>query len=151
MVFNTTFNNITVILWWSVLLVKETQSIWRKPPTCYKSLTNFITIMLYHTFKKETTQTCIYDEMLKQKKRNIISCFMYSCHMMAVFLSIVEGHICQLMSVSNMIGAVVVMIVWQLDLQLPMQSVPIITKVVSLNPVDGEMYSIQHYCDQVFQ
>jgi len=27
-----------------------------------------------------------------------------------------------------------VVIVWLLDLQLPMQSVPIITKVVSLNP-----------------
>ena len=26
-----------------------------------------------------------------------------------------------------------------------MQSVPIITKVVSLNPADGKMYSIQHY------
>ena len=32
-----------------------------------------------------------------------------------------------------------------LKLQLPMQSVPITNKVVSLNPADGEMYSIQHY------
>jgi hypothetical protein len=32
-----------------------------------------------------------------------------------------------------------------LDLQLPVQSVPITTKVVSLNPVHGEVYSIQHY------
>jgi hypothetical protein len=32
-----------------------------------------------------------------------------------------------------------------LDLQLPMQSVPITTKVVSLNPTHGEVYSIQHY------
>ena len=31
------------------------------------------------------------------------------------------------------------------DLQLPVQSVPITTKVVSLNPVHGEVYSIQHY------
>jgi hypothetical protein len=37
------------------------------------------------------------------------------------------------------------MSVWKLDLQLPVQSVPIITKVVSLNPAQGEMYSIQHY------
>ena len=36
-------------------------------------------------------------------------------------------------------------IVWQLDLQLPVQSVPIITKVVSSNPVHGEVYSKQHY------
>jgi hypothetical protein len=32
-----------------------------------------------------------------------------------------------------------------LDLQLPMQSVPITTKVVSLNPTHGEVHSIQHY------
>jgi hypothetical protein len=31
------------------------------------------------------------------------------------------------------------------DLQLPVQSVPIATKVVSLNTTRGEMYSIQHY------
>jgi hypothetical protein len=30
------------------------------------------------------------------------------------------------------------------DLQLPVQSVPITTKVVSLNPVHGEVYSIQY-------
>ena len=43
------------------------------------------------------------------------------------------------------IGSVVVVIVWLLDLQLPMQSVPITTKVVSCNPAHGEVYSIQHY------
>jgi hypothetical protein len=42
MVFNVTFNNISVILWWSVLLVEET-SAQRKPLTCCKSLTKFIT------------------------------------------------------------------------------------------------------------
>ena len=31
-----------------------------------------------------------------------------------------------------------------LDLQLPVESVPMITKVVSSNPVHGEVYSIQH-------
>ena len=41
------------------------------------------------------------------------------------------------------LGAVVV--VWQLELQLPVQSVHITTKVVSSNPVQGEVYSIQHY------
>jgi hypothetical protein len=30
-----------------------------------------------------------------------------------------------------------------LDLQLPVQSVPIITKVVSSNPIHGEVYSIE--------
>jgi len=42
MVFNTTFNNISVISWQSVLFVGET-GVWRKPLTCHKSLTNFIT------------------------------------------------------------------------------------------------------------
>ena len=32
-----------------------------------------------------------------------------------------------------------------LDLHLPVQSVPITTKVVSSNPFHGEVYSIQHY------
>ena len=43
------------------------------------------------------------------------------------------------------VEAVVVMIIWQLDLQLSVQAVPIITKVVSSNPVHGEVCSIQHY------
>ena len=37
------------------------------------------------------------------------------------------------------------MIVWQLDLQPPRQSMPITTKVVSSNLAHGEVYSIQHY------
>jgi len=39
----------------------------------------------------------------------------------------------------------VAVIIWYLDLQLPMQSVPITTKVVSSNPVRSEVYSIQDY------
>jgi len=34
---------------------------------------------------------------------------------------------------------------WYLDLQLPMQSVPITTKFVSSNTAVAEVYSIQHY------
>ena len=41
--------------------------------------------------------------------------------------------------------AIMVGIVWYLDLQLTLQSVPITTKVTSLNPTHGEVYSIQHY------
>jgi hypothetical protein len=43
MVFNVTFNNISVISWRSVLLVEETGVPRKKSPTCRKSLTNFIT------------------------------------------------------------------------------------------------------------
>jgi len=41
-------------------------------------------------------------------------------------------------------GAVVVVIVWQLDLPLSMQSVLITTKVAGSNPAHGDVYSIQH-------
>ena len=41
--------------------------------------------------------------------------------------------------------AVVVVIIWYLDLQLPVLSVPIITKVVNSNPINSEVSSIQHY------
>jgi hypothetical protein len=42
MVFNTTFNNISVISWRPVLLVEETGSTRKKPLTCHKSLTNLL-------------------------------------------------------------------------------------------------------------
>ena len=44
-----------------------------------------------------------------------------------------------------MSNAVVVVIAWSLDLQLPVQSVTITTKDVSSNPVHDEVYSMQHY------
>ena len=47
--------------------------------------------------------------------------------------------------VGNKAGTAVVMIVWQLDLQLSVQSVPITTEVVRSNPAHGEVFSIQHY------
>jgi hypothetical protein len=37
-------------------------------------------------------------------------------------------------------GVVLVMIIWSLDLQLPVQSMPITTKVVSSNPVHDEVH-----------
>ena len=43
MVFNATFNNISVISWQSVLLMEENGVPGKKPPTCHKSLINFIT------------------------------------------------------------------------------------------------------------
>jgi hypothetical protein len=39
----------------------------------------------------------------------------------------------------------VVVIVWLLNLQLPVQSVPMTTKIVSSNDAHGGMYLIQHY------
>ena len=48
MVLNTTFKNISVISWQSFLLVEET-GVRGKPPTCHKSLTNFITYIIWGT------------------------------------------------------------------------------------------------------
>jgi hypothetical protein len=48
----------------------------------------------------------------------------------------------------SMSGTSLAVIVWLLDLQLSMQSVHITTKVVSSNPDDGEMYTMQHYVMQ---
>ena len=42
-VFNATFNNISVTSWESVLLVEETGMLGGKPPTFRKSLPNFVT------------------------------------------------------------------------------------------------------------
>ena len=42
-------------------------------------------------------------------------------------------------------GSVVVVIIWWCDLQLHMQCGPITNEVVSSHPVQGEVYSIQHY------
>ena len=38
-----------------------------------------------------------------------------------------------------------VLIVWELDLQLPMQTMSMTTNVVSLNPDHGDVYSIIHH------
>jgi hypothetical protein len=49
------------------------------------------------------------------------------------------------------LGGVVVLIAWELDLQLTVQSVHISTKVTSLNPAHGKVYLIQHYVIKVCQ
>ena len=45
----------------------------------------------------------------------------------------------------------VVLIASELDVQLTVQSVPVSTKVVSLNPAHGKVYLIQHYVIKVCQ
>ena len=47
----------------------------------------------------------------------------------------------------NLTCVIVVVIIWWFDIQLhvPLQSVSITAKAVSLNPAHGEVYSIQHY------
>jgi len=43
MVFNATFNNISAISWQSVFIAGGKRNTRRKPTTCRKSLTNYIT------------------------------------------------------------------------------------------------------------
>ena len=42
------------------------------------------------------------------------------------------------------------MITWWLDLQLPMQSVPISSNIVGLNPAHSKVHSMQHYAKMKF-
>jgi hypothetical protein len=54
MVFNAIFNNISVILWRTVSYIDGGNlSIRRKPLTCRKSLTNFITYVVSSTTRNE--------------------------------------------------------------------------------------------------
>jgi len=68
-----------------------------------------------------------------------------------IFISILHNPNCAIMhclresQLHKQSRAIMVVIVWLLDLQLPVQSVPITTKVVSSNLVHGEVYLIQHY------
>ena len=54
-------------------------------------------------------------------------------------------YICTCPSIKRGKGLSLVVILWQLDLQLPMQTLYVTTKVVSLNPAHGEEYTIQYY------
>ena len=49
---------------------------------------------------------------------------------------------CHNKKMKKILGAIMVMIAWYLDLQLPMQSVPITTDIVSSNLDQGEVYNI---------
>jgi len=64
--------------------------------------------------------------------------------------SILDLGNCYLYLLYKSIGAVVAIIVWLLDLLLPMQSVPITTNVVSLNPLRRGVLNTTS-CDKVCQ
>jgi len=95
MVFNATFNNISVIFWQSVLLVEETRLLGEN-----------------HWPVASHWQT-LSDNVVSSTPCHIVVRY-------SVLLNVIE-----------FVSAV--------------QSVPITTNVVSLNPAHGEVYSIQHY------
>ena len=55
------------------------------------------------------------------------------------------NHLVKMYKLVLAICMIIGVVVWCLDLQLPMQSVPITAKFMSLNPTHGEVFSIQHY------
>ena len=90
---------------------------------------------------KQQCPIVITPSEINPKKRCFRFLFLYSCHLFTrnYFDSL------KLYIGSYNIGVVVVVVAWQLNLQLHVQSVPISTKVVSLRLVYGKVYSIQHY------
>ena len=60
-----------------------------------------------------------------------------NCHVLVIFNPLKKTNV--------HLGVAMVIIVWHLDSQLPVQSVHITTEVVSSNPTEGEVCSIQHY------
>jgi hypothetical protein len=96
-------------------------------------------------FKASSTRTLslVYTRYLCSKSPN-----QYRHWMCLEFSHSRAYHIWWLISVflpHHLEGAVVVVIVSYLDLQLPVQSVPIKITVVSSNPTLAEVYSIQYY------
>ena len=73
--------------------------------------------------------------------------FKYIAFLAILYLLIIVMIMCCLSEFK--LDAVVVVIVWYLHLQLPIQLFHITIKVVSSNPVHGEVYSIQHYVIRV--
>ena len=59
MVFNTTFNNISVISWQASFIGGGNWSTMRKPPTCRKSLANLINNVVSSTPRLSDIQTHI--------------------------------------------------------------------------------------------
>jgi len=60
MVFNATFNDISIISWRSVLLVEETWSNRRKPPTSRKSLKLVNCLVTAYEAGKETSRNYLH-------------------------------------------------------------------------------------------
>jgi hypothetical protein len=99
------------------------------------------------SFKNNVRIEC-YKYRVNSIRKHLISflfllSFMIWIYFVHICVNILVCHYC--ITSSTLSGAVMDVIVWYLDLQLPVQSVPIATKVVSSSPVHGEVYSIQYY------
>jgi hypothetical protein len=131
---------------------RRNRSTRRKPQTCRKSLTHFITCCIEYTSPWtgfELTTLVVIDtnctgssDTSSSQRFTLASSFSNSINS-----STSDTSSSQRFLSTHLLWGVAV-IVWWLDLQLPMQSVHITTEVVSSNPVHDEVYWIQH-CDKV--
>jgi hypothetical protein len=64
-----------------------------------------------------------------------------------IYIYIINGHVCVALA-EILLNVALNTMYDSYNLQLHAKSVPITTNVVSLNPADGEVYSIQHYVIQ---
>ena len=101
-------------------------------------------------FNQRIKSACICSPSKEDSLNYCISSHVYNFDLLALNLkepgSFIRTILNSLITIlfKKKFGAIVVMIIWQLGLQLSVQSVPITTKVVSSNPAHGEVYSIQH-------
>ena len=103
------------------------------PNSCDQIITGYV--KMYNIYPYNTSVSCdkkvcyTYRKMIKLGK-NCLANFILQC------IFYIDVRIL-LLSIAC--------IIWQLDLQLPVESVPITTNVVSSTPVHGKVYLIQHY------
>jgi hypothetical protein len=145
-VFNAIFNNISVILWWSVLLVEETGVPGSEKTTDLSQITDKLYHIMLYKSTKVLKKSFITSSINWEVTEWIFSSLFYdhkSYSSIGLLLSSLLSSFCRHNSFYSIIlGAVlvVIVIVWLLDLQLPVQLEPITTKVVSSNRVHCEVY-----------
>jgi hypothetical protein len=107
----TTYLKILVLLKWKHLIILKYEN-----KACTQKFYDGGSLSVYNT----TLKRCCH--FFLQYKCCSMKCFHFNFWVQALF------------SYFKIIRAVVIVIIWYLDLQLPMQSVPITINVVSLNP-----------------
>ena len=83
----------------------------------------------------------MYDEIVSRNRHQYILSFLKQQQKFTSFVALQKKDNSFTVKIYFFLEAVVAVIVWQLDLQLPMQSVPITTDVVNSNLDQGKVYN----------